>query len=404
MSGQPQENTGRSAARGSQNLVAKRAAENWLQHDRIESDDINEFVGFLHKPPGEGWTEQDEDAIQRQWDESEMKQVKEHVKWHNYAEFMSLWKICLRVRRCSPVYLISPMSNLRFLPAAEARSFFIINADDALNDCPAFKRSLRWLQSARGSGLDRSTHSILEEAMDRSVEKGERVLTTTKLLHKVGSVAIGQQHDVPTPTQAIHEQYGFQVISITIEDLNNVRQAIDTFEWPESMREEFACTTGEALQSYRLMHKRHEKPAAAELGEYFERSHKDVMRDCRMETKDEADPDMNSEDEDIHSGVDAATGEIEDVHQTLSLQQSGGHVLSSPSSPNAATVQQGFPTAAVLQELVRRVPQMEAQIHSLTQTVQRQDTVIQDQSGALQDYATEVRHLRRELQQLREDN
>ncbi|KAL6912761.1 hypothetical protein FSST1_010521 [Fusarium sambucinum] len=355
MSGQPQENTGRSAARGSQNLVAKRAAENWLQHDRIESDDINEFVGFLHKPPGEGWTEQDEDAIQRQWDKSEIKQ-------------------------------------------------FIINADDALNDCPAFKRSLRWLQSARGSGLDRSTHSILEEAMDRSVEKGERVLTTTKLLHKVGSVAIGQQHDVPTPTQAIHEQYGFQVISITIEDLNNVRQAIDTFEWPESMREEFACTTGEALQSYRLMHKRHEKPAAAELGEYFERSHKDVMRDCRMETKDEADPDMNSEDEDIHSGVDAATGEIEDVHQTLSLQQSGGHVLSSPSSPNAATVQQGFPTAAVLQELVRRVPQMEAQIHSLTQTVQRQDTVIQDQSGALQDYATEVRHLRRELQQLREDN
>ncbi|EKJ68721.1 hypothetical protein FPSE_11099 [Fusarium pseudograminearum CS3096] len=478
MSGQMKSKSGRDAARAAQNPVAKRAAEQWIERGRLEDQDIDNVVGYLRKPPGQDWTAEDEAEIQRQWDVSEMKQVKDDAKWGNYAQFANLLRISLRVLGVALPLVISPLCAMRFLPEASARgwaskyiyarpfcdalSSIIVHpfvgtgvqrlvavlsyaivcrtdnrevglfADQGLNDCPAFMRAIRWLESSREQGPDQSRHLTLGQSLDRSAEKRESVSAVTKLFHHIGSIASSKEYNIATPSQGFDVEHGLPVVFLTSEDVNNVREAIDTFDWPETLRDKYACTTAEALQSYRLTHKVHDKPGASELGQYFERCHKEVMRGCLLEARRRTEPAPSPQDdehEEYHRGenndgdIQSDDGHRDDEsnngafqqdatppgaqnateesrhqveHLAADLPQSEGNVLQTPSSSSRpATMPDGYPIAAELHSLVQKVLEMETM-------QQEQEAKLQEQDLMLRDYAAEVEQLRRDKQQLSE--
>ncbi|QPC78284.1 hypothetical protein HYE68_009036 [Fusarium pseudograminearum] len=476
MSGQMKSKSGRDAARAAQNPVAKRAAEHWLERGRLEDQDIDNAVGYLRKPPGQEWTAEDEAEIQRQWDVSEMKQVKDDAKWGNYAQFANLLRISLRVLGAALPLVISPLCAMRFLPEASARgwaskyiyarpfcdalSSIIVHpfvgtgvqrfvavlsyaivcrtdnrevdlfADHGLNDCPAFMRAIRWFESSREQGPDQSRHLTLGQSLDRSAEKRESVSAVTKLFHHIGSIASSKEYNIATPSQGFDVEHGLPVIFLTYEDVNNVREAIDTFDWPVALRDKYACTTAEAFQSYKLIQKVHDRPGAAELGQYFERCHKEVMRGCLLEARRQTEPapsprddehsggeiqddqqyhrdenndgDIQSDDghrdDESNNGAQNATEESghQVEHMAADLPQSEGNVLPTPSSSSRpATMSDRYPIAAELHSLVQKVLEMET-------VQQEQEAKLQEQDLMLRDYAAEVEQLRRDKQQMSE--
>ncbi|KAM0491331.1 hypothetical protein ACHAP8_010712 [Fusarium lateritium] len=157
----------------------------------------------------------------------------------------------------------------------------------------------------------------------------------------------------------------------------------------------FGCTTVEAFRSWRLVSKGEEKPSVKEIKDFFERSHKRMLRECYLRANGREDgtasPEGNATDEDEeepeNSNVGVNTNNQGEEPRAPGRPRSRGAARTSSSS--AFMSQEGLVTTEQLKvlkdELVRKVRVRDTAIADLVDANKRlkeeataRDTAIAD--------------------------
>ncbi|CEI68289.1 unnamed protein product [Fusarium venenatum] len=284
----------------------RQSARRWIaDKSSIEEAEVDRLVGYRHEPPGDDWSAEDEAEVDTRWEASDMKVAIDILQQTPRPFLMHMWKICLRLRRCSPVSIISPINRLRYLPPGTyekgydylySKAFCAVFSsiivhpcmrnieginlililhyaivtgtqdctfweftDPSWALCPVIAETIRKVDADRSFGGIQSVHSLHKEAR---VEAQANEITPgfhSELLYHIGeTVAAAGSRDL-SEGDGIVNQLGREVLPLTLEDLKNVQRAIDTMQWPAG-DDSYACTTTEALQSYNVAKKgRHEE-------------------------------------------------------------------------------------------------------------------------------------------------
>ncbi|KAF4943823.1 hypothetical protein FSARC_14821 [Fusarium sarcochroum] len=87
-------------------------------------DDLEDIIGTKHPPFGESWNEADENALQYINSPAEEAFAEMLVgitakRYQYYSKLTCCWKICIRIFRCSPFSLLSPLRGLVYLPVSK---------------------------------------------------------------------------------------------------------------------------------------------------------------------------------------------------------------------------------------------------------------------------------------------
>ncbi|OBS20689.1 hypothetical protein FPOA_07028 [Fusarium poae] len=115
---QPQRRGRPTGSTVNQNAVTERSARRWIADKHpIEKSEVDSLVGYLRKRPNSDWSAEDEAKVKRKREASDMKVARGILEQTSRPYLLNLWKIWLRLRRSSPVSVISPMYQLRYLPA-----------------------------------------------------------------------------------------------------------------------------------------------------------------------------------------------------------------------------------------------------------------------------------------------
>ncbi|OBS20690.1 hypothetical protein FPOA_07029 [Fusarium poae] len=310
-----------------ENPIARKAARAWVSQS--SDANIDELVGYLHKPPSNDWSAKDEADVEQIWWNSDAKDAKEMIGPNTHSELLTLFKICLRVRGCTPTQLISPLTNLRYLPTVGATGPFchlysnafckalstilvhpcmrkgktsviltlqyaiMTRIDDCTvwaqlrsriqtMRCPAITQTVNRVINEIESGLMPRLHAVHRDVRSQVLSRGETPSQLSVLLCQIGEIVLRNAATAVPSEQGISVQFGREVLPLTLEDLTVVQTAIDSMEWPEGYGS-FACTTAEALFSYNLTDTRRDIPGRDTLADFFERGHKQLLRDCLPE-------------------------------------------------------------------------------------------------------------------------
>ncbi|CAG7565834.1 unnamed protein product [Fusarium equiseti] len=305
-----------------QNEVAKQWAQILFDNtEPLVKEDIDQLVGFLHKPPGDNWSAEDEARVDEMWANSPEKEAKARIGHNSHAHLLSTWKLCLRTRRHSPVWLISTHNRLRyFRPGLGDRDsepiysksfcsalapllvhpcmrmgvdrlviilqYAIITRIDNReawadmevdgNTCPVLLRIVAMIKDDAEKGENRSLHSVHTSVREEMEAEGNTPTRLSDILYRVGQVVLDKTFSLPQPPESFSPYLGGRVLPLTTEDLMNVREAIDSTDWPDNR---YNCTAEEALESYKLIRRSIELPNARELAEHYERAQKELLRD-----------------------------------------------------------------------------------------------------------------------------
>ncbi|RBR15221.1 uncharacterized protein FIESC28_07401 [Fusarium coffeatum] len=294
-----------------ENPVATEAAKTLVEsNEPVDASEIDELVGYLHKPPDGNWTAEEEAEVDRLWDESPEKEAWSKMSEKSHPLLLPLFKVCLRVRRRNPLWLISPPHGLRYYhPQGDGlkhviylktfsqlltqlivhpcfrtgvvrlvfaiqyavvcryddrRSWLTHNVD--MFSGPDLTGALRAFQSCGGS---RPVHEIHGEARANVVEGGETLTRFSGLLFRIGEIVKAQEYPQEQPPDEFLTHHGRHVLPVTTEDLDVIRQAIDN---------SYNCTTAEALDAYKAIKKRQELPDAKRIKEFMKRGYKELLR------------------------------------------------------------------------------------------------------------------------------
>ncbi|CAG7565828.1 unnamed protein product [Fusarium equiseti] len=298
--------------------VATEAAKELVEsNEPIDASDIDELVGFLHKPPDENWTAEEEAEVGRLWDESPEKEAWNRMSAKSHPFLLPLFKVCLRVRRRNPLSLISPLYGLRYHhrhgdgskhmlylkafsqlltklivhPCMQRGVVRLVFAIQYTVVCRYDDRRLwlthnvdtfsgpdltRAIQAFHSCGGSRPVHEIHGEARANIIRAGESPTRFSDLLFRIGEIVKDKEYSQDQPPEEFLTQHGRNVLPVTTEDLDVIRQAIDSMQW--SGDESYKCTTEEAFEAYRVIKKKQELPDKHRLKEFIERGYKQLLR------------------------------------------------------------------------------------------------------------------------------
>lgn len=265
-------------------------SENMLPVKDVDLDDI---LGPLEPNlDDEWWTSDDERAMRKDWKRS--KEKKEFAKLSPpitsadgavFAAIQGMWKICLRVLRCSPFAVLSVRNQLAYHPGRDepnsssalwSREFcdefrkiithpvfeadvrivalvlqytVICRTDDRglwdmtqATSCQVLADFKRNLDKATGS-LAKSVHRMHDRVRRRSLDANIKPSQLSNLLHHIGESVQVCSKKRKTFTDARQDVY-----HVTLCDVTTVLKAIDTMSptgWP------LYIPTTAALQGHR---------------------------------------------------------------------------------------------------------------------------------------------------------
>ncbi|KAL6912762.1 hypothetical protein FSST1_010522 [Fusarium sambucinum] len=305
-------------ANTSQNHIARRWAKSLLgRNDPIEDSDL---ARLLAHPPDEQWSVQDENRITQKWEESEEKRAIDKIKPNSHPHVLKWWKTCLRVFRITPVELISPLNNLRYIPMTDgdvtARHLYnkdfcdilmpivvhpfilgnrarllvvlqfaaICRIDDRevwrsgvkiRGSCPAINETNRLIKEDIHNGISKSLDSVHGIARLNVESQEQTPSNLSDFLHHLGRIVLGKIYRLPIVPDDFSPYMGKLVLPFCEIDVKNIQQAIDTMEW---RHEEYECTTEEAWQSYNARSQIHGLPRGRNLAATFESAQKVLLR------------------------------------------------------------------------------------------------------------------------------
>ncbi|KAL4728825.1 hypothetical protein ACLX1H_003224 [Fusarium chlamydosporum] len=321
-----------------QNEAAKLSAKFLIERNEVvQPEQLDELVGFLNKPPDQHWSAEDEARVVEMWTNSDARLAKSKIKRKSHPFLLSLWKLCLRIRKMSPIRLISPVNGFRYMhttrgdaatrclyskPFCDTLSAIIahpcvqsgerrlvvmlkfavisrihdakafLESDDGMG-CPVIASTIRKVQRGIQNGKSRPLSTLLDKSRREVEAKGERPTRLSSILRRITRIAERGNDNVPEPEESFFTELGEKVLPVTVKDLKNVQRAIDTMEWSaQDIR--YDCTTDEALQSYKVANPSRDLPEIADLAQHFERAHKQMLRDYVVKTREAEDGDVDA--------------------------------------------------------------------------------------------------------------
>ncbi|KAF5668070.1 hypothetical protein FHETE_5336 [Fusarium heterosporum] len=292
----------------------------------FEQDETDEVVGHLNRPPWSDWTEAQEHQVTILFRDLGLHDSRDRITGNSHSCLLTLFKICLRVLRVSPVFLISPVFNLRFLgtgagatrmdpnifsrkfcsalsglivhPSIEAKPEILVSMlqfavicrldhrhgwviDKIIGNCPALSMMATEMKRTMDSDLElcRSISEIHDHCRSSVIAQGRDTSCLSDILHGISELTAeaAENPEIPRPNPESTHQFGHDVFIVTVEDLELVIRAIDALH---STNPTTTCTVQVALATYKTAKKGIELPAAKNLSQYWERSMKKVMRSC----------------------------------------------------------------------------------------------------------------------------
>ncbi|KAI8660112.1 hypothetical protein NCS57_00987600 [Fusarium keratoplasticum] len=294
-----------------------KATRSFLEKRRppVREEDVDKYVGPTAPPLNNMWTQQDEDAMMAEWNASPEKVVYASINGPN-GVITTMWKVCLRVFRCSPLALISPRQGLRYQPLAGpsqaglwSREFcnrltalfvypvwqgrpirlamllqyaVICRTDDRRPwiphpSCNALANLRQSMEQNKGSQLLQSVHKMHKEARALAIQAGQVPCTLSDLFLAIHRTVKGWTFDrIP---EVVTSSSGFEVYSVTIHDLKVVAAAINAT---------INCTVDEAYEAFKTAKGSGlEIPKASQLREFYERAAQQQLRQIAMAHRDD---------------------------------------------------------------------------------------------------------------------
>ncbi|KIL95580.1 hypothetical protein FAVG1_00317 [Fusarium avenaceum] len=304
--------------------AAKYAVEIVEDYDPFEvlSGDIDKIIGYQSKPPDDEWTQAQEDRVIEMFQSSGMEQAgrlmyRGERSKTNYAWLLTLFKVCLRVFRLTPVELISPRYQLKYepqggrakgsphvLPAEFCKALIglivhpNIGADASRllcllqfavicrldirrpwvmplipDKCPVLAQLRRQMKERGKGSLDEPislTHRKLRESAGK---KGENCSRLSDYLNQISELC---SKETTEPDDGSYFELDSHYKPITTADVNIVVKAIESTPIEKS---DYEYLVVDARKAYSEIKKGQEFPSADQLGDAWERSQKQVLRD-----------------------------------------------------------------------------------------------------------------------------
>ncbi|RBA18426.1 hypothetical protein FPRO05_10721 [Fusarium proliferatum] len=293
---------------------AERLSENTRPY---QHDTVDEFVGQLVRGPGEGWSEAHENAMNMIWLQSNHSTVMAKMREGKtmQGQLLTLFKVCLRVFKMSPIRFLSFSHGLEYLGERGSSATFSKAFSEVLTRLivhPAFNGKKETLPTVIQYAVicqidDRrpwpntsSTPSCPALAKMVEMMKASETVPSnlSDLMHAVGETVKNSRVKAIPVTEDILEYGGEKVLPVSLYDLRNIAKTLDETIWDD---EAWNCTVAEAIDSYLVVLPRQEAPTGEQLPEYYERSHKQKLRDWMVKSgfdphqqvSDKPDEDMN---------------------------------------------------------------------------------------------------------------
>ncbi|KAF5604556.1 uncharacterized protein FSUBG_6859 [Fusarium subglutinans] len=275
-----------------------------------------EIVRRITQPTPEGWSDDDEAVISGYWDASPAKTHSAKINQGQHAALLTLFKTSIRVVGLAPITMISPIHSLRYQPVSRDNSGIESIYSDtfcillpALIVHPGFGRNkhhIIWaMQYAVACRLDdrrawpheqysgycpalelvsqrignslapEPIHAMHKSAREEVVAQGRDPTQWSDFLYHVGETVASHGSPRPPVVEEFRENLGFDVLPVTLWDLQALEKAVDTMEWPE---EDMRYPVSEAWKAWKIVKQGRDAPAIRQLPELFELLHKDIYR------------------------------------------------------------------------------------------------------------------------------
>ncbi|KAM0542125.1 hypothetical protein ACHAPJ_012950 [Fusarium lateritium] len=296
-------------------------------------DDMDGIVSPMVCPPGDDWTQADEDAITAEFEASSMKDEAKKSGTQGFSYLLTLWKTSIRVLKRSPLDLISVKHHLRYqaLPPSETQSVGIYSRSfcESLTMLIAhpfwranpmsfglaleyavlsrLKYDYYWpiregttnspldilrndLRKMRPRKLLKPIHDMHVDARRLALKYNMGPCSLSDILYHIGQVASrSTSSHVPDPLTGTE-----RTLPLTGDDLKNIIEALDRME-ALKLR---GCSVKEAYDCYEALKKGNDLPTRKQLPELFERACKQELRAYRAYRAYRANqPDHGNEDQ-----------------------------------------------------------------------------------------------------------
>ncbi|KAL5598133.1 hypothetical protein FOBRF1_011926 [Fusarium oxysporum] len=267
------------------------------------------------------WGPEDDDAIAVEWDQSPQKANSLVFKPAQHGSLLTLFKVCLRLYKTTPITILSPYHSLRYHPVSPngmgnkwvySKSFCdeltaLIVHPFWESDADLFATALQWtvicrlddrrLWSGRlnkpctaldsvyeevqrcyehNEALSCSYHEMHASERELILERGESPGEWSDLFYRIGELA--SKVTAAKPDDEFLRLLGLPVLPVTISDLRLLNEALSSTE----LRPEWNYTVEEALQGWNAEVSGQELPGMKKLPLVFEIAWKSVLRYVRL--------------------------------------------------------------------------------------------------------------------------
>ncbi|KAF5643746.1 uncharacterized protein FTJAE_3044 [Fusarium tjaetaba] len=318
-------------------------------------DDVDAFYReIISWRVDSGWDAEDDEAIDAQWERcGQRANSMGGFKKSQHSALLTMFKVCLRLFKSTPIQILSPYHSLRYYPVSNngCGNRWIYNktfCDDftALmvhpfweSDTDLFATALQWTVICR-LGDDRlwtgrlnkpcpaldyvysevercdeaqvslpcSYHEMHVSERDRILERGESPGEWSDLFFQIGDLASKQTE--AKPKEDFLSMLGLPVLPVSIRDLSLLTAALDSTE----LGPQWNYSVKEASQAWKAEKSGAELPAMKDLPLVYEIAWKSVFRHVRVVNRtSESDSSLPSrDDEDIASQDSVHTRDGED--------------------------------------------------------------------------------------------
>ncbi|KAF4414970.1 hypothetical protein FACUT_13804 [Fusarium acutatum] len=279
-----------------QTATSREAAERLSENTRpYQHGNAGQFVGQLVRVRGEAWSQAHEDALDRMWRESEhsqalVKMVEAATKNKGRTtqpQLLTLFKVCLRVFKMSPIRFLSFSHGLEYLGGSSSSATFSKSFSDTLTylivhpafngkketlatviqyavicriddrrpwpnsastpNCPALAKMSEVIKASETGQYEDSIHKTHTYARRECVREGDNPSTLSDLLHAVGEAVKESGGKGFVVTDDMLEYRGEVVWPVCIYDLRNIVKTLNDTIWDN---DSWNCTVAEAFRSY----------------------------------------------------------------------------------------------------------------------------------------------------------
>ncbi|CCT70937.1 uncharacterized protein FFUJ_09036 [Fusarium fujikuroi IMI 58289] len=323
-------------------------------------DDLDAYYRELVSWHVDGpWDPEDDDAIDEEWEQSPQKANSKFTP-SQHSSFLTMFKVCLRLFKSTPVAIFSPYHSLRYCSLAPngygnewiytrpfcdsftdimEHPFWESNTDllatalqwtviCRLDDrrlwsgrldkpCPALDSVYAEVQRCHEQKVELSCsyHEMHVSERERILERGESPGEWSDLFYQIGELA--SEHTATKPKPAFTELLGLKVLPVTIHDLKLLTDALDSTD----LRPEWNYSVDEATKGWSAEVSGQDLPTMKKLPLVFEIAWKSVFRYVRLVKRklasDSSPPLGDDEDQDSQGSVHPRDDEDQDLQGSI---------------------------------------------------------------------------------------